>query len=121
MKYMLLNYANPSQAPNYTPEEAQAAWQGWTDVVAEMKAAGVYVTNDGLSAAAEARTVRVRDNKTLTAEGPFAKTEEQLTGYFMIDCKMIDCKDLDEAIRWAAKTPGAQYGSVEVHPVVSYS
>lgn len=116
MKYMLLNYASPSQAPNYTPEEAQAAWQGWTDVVAEMKAAGVYVTNDGLSAAAEARTVRVRDNKTLTAEGSFAKTEEQLTGYFM-----LDCKDLDEAIRWAAKTPSAKYGSVEVHPVVSYS
>ncbi len=114
MKYMLLSYANPSQAPHYTPEEAQAAWQGWFDVVAEMKAAGAYLTNDGLSA--EARTVRVRDNKTLTADKPLAETEEQLTGYFM-----LDCKDLNEAISWAAKTPGAKYGSVEVRAVSAYS
>lgn len=116
MKYMLLDYANLAQAPDYTPEEAKAAWQGWFDVVAEMKAAGVYLTNDGLSPVAEAMIVRVRDGKILTTEKSFAETEEQLTGYFM-----LECKDLDEAISWAAKTPGAKYGSVEVRRVDAYS
>ena len=116
MKYMLLLYANTSQAPHYTPEEAQVAMRGWYDAVAEMKKAGVYLTNDGFSPVAEARTVRVRNDKAVITDGPFATMEEQLTGYIM-----LDCKDLDEALRWAAKTPGAKYGSVEVRPVASYS
>ncbi len=117
MKCMLLLYANPSQAPHYTPEEAQAARQGWYDFLAEMKKAGVYITNDGLSPVAMARTVRVKNGKAVTTDGPFSKTEEHLGGYFM-----LDCKDLDEAISWAAKIPYAKNGgSIEVRPVVSYS
>ena len=117
MKYMLLLYANPAQAPHYTPEEAQGARQGWFDVVAEMKAAGVYLTNDGLSPAAEARTVRVHNGKVVNTDGPIAKTGEHLSGYFM-----LDCKDFDEAVDWAAKLPYAKNGgSIEVRPVVSYS
>ena len=54
--------------------------------------------------------------KTLIADGPFAETHEQLGGYYL-----IDCKDLDEALAWAAKIPSAQYGSIEVRPLNKWS
>jgi hypothetical protein len=108
MKYALLLYGNVSQEPHYTPEEAPAARQAWFDLLAEMKAAQVYLLNYGLSPVTDATTVRVRN-------GPFAETHEQLGGYFM-----LDCKDLDEAIGWAAKIPYAKYGSIEVRPVITY-
>ena len=67
-----------------------------------------------LSTVDNATTVRVRDNKTLTADGPFAETHEQLGGFCL-----VECKDLDEAVRWAAKIPTAKYGSIEVRPLWS--
>ena len=66
----------------------------------EAEAAGVLLSNNGLSPVADATTVRVRNGKTLTTDGPFAETHEQLGGYYL-----FDCKDLDEAIGWAAKIP----------------
>jgi hypothetical protein len=56
--------------------------------------------------------VRVRDGKTLTTDGPFAETKEQLGGFYL-----LDCKDLDEALSYAAKIPSARHGSIEVRPV----
>jgi hypothetical protein len=112
MKYMLLDYANTSAAPHYTPEQAKAAVQAWLDYVTEAKAAGVLVHSEALRPVTDATTVRVRKGKTLTTDGPFAETHEQLGGIFL-----LDCKDLDEAIGWAAKMPGAKYGSIEVRPV----
>jgi hypothetical protein len=64
----------------------------------------------------DATTVRIREGRRLIADGPFAETHEQLGGYFL-----LDCKDLDEAIEWAAKMPGAQYGSVEIRPVMNFT
>ena len=113
MKYMLLMYANEANVPQ-TPEEQQTTapvWQVWQAVAQEMEAAGVLVSNSGLSSIANATTVRVRDHKTLITDGPFAETHEQLGGYFL-----VECKDLDEAIRWAEEIPAAKYGSVEVRP-----
>jgi hypothetical protein len=115
MKYMLLIYANASEAPEYTPEERQAAVQAWFAYKNEAEAAGVLVSNDGLQPVSDATMVRVRDGKTLITDGPFAETHEQLGGYFM-----LDCKDLDEAISWAAKNPGAKFGSIEIRPVITY-
>jgi len=112
MKYMLLMYwdqSQPMQAP--TPETQQAEAKVWFDYLKEVKAAGVLLDNNGLSPAANATTVRVRNGKTLTADGPFAETHEQLGGYFI-----LECKDLDEAIGWAAKIPAATNGSIEVRP-----
>jgi hypothetical protein len=114
MKYMLLIYANQSEAPAYTPEQAQAATQAWQAVGSDMAAAGVLVSSSGLAPVADATSVKVRGGKTLIADGPFAETHEQLGGYFL-----IDCKDLDEAIGWAAKIPGAKWGTVEVRPLWS--
>ncbi len=113
MKYMLLMYANESDAPK-SPEEYQAAAQAWGDFGKEAEAAGVVLSNSGLSPVSNATTVRVRNGKTLTTDGPFAETHEQLGGYYL-----LDCKDLDEAVHWAAKIPMAQYGSIEVRPLWS--
>ena len=116
MKYMLLMYANESVVPE-TPEEQQAvAPQVWYALMEEMKTAGVMLSNNGLSPVANATTVRIREGKTLITDGPFAETHEQLGGYYL-----FDCKDLDEAIEWAAKCPGARVGSIEVRPVVDFS
>jgi hypothetical protein len=78
----------------------------------EAKEAGVLLSSTGLSPIANATTVRVRAGEILSTDGPFAETHEQLGGFFL-----IDCKDLDEAIRWAAKVPHAKYGSVEIRPL----
>ena len=115
MKYMLLMYANESIAQKFTPEEYQAAAQAWYAFGVEAKAVGVLESNNGLSPVTDATTVRVRDGKTLTTDGPFAETHEQLGG-----CYLLDCKDLDEAIGWAAKIPSAKYGSIEVRPLWVY-
>lgn len=112
MKYILLVYANQSQAPSYTPEQAQAATQAWQKVGAEMTAAGVLVSSSGLAPVTDATSVKVREGKTIIADGPFAETHEQLGGYFL-----VNCKDLDEAIEWAAKIPGAKWGTIEVRPL----
>jgi hypothetical protein len=116
MKYMLLMYADESIVQKFTSEEYQAAAQAWYAYGKEVEAAGVLVSNNGLSPVTDATTVRVRDGKTLTTDGPFAETHEQLGGYYL-----LDCKDLDEAIRWAAKVPSAKYGSVEIRPLNQWS
>jgi hypothetical protein len=113
MKYMLLMYADESKAPQ-TPEAQQAVAPAWSALAEEIKAAGVWLSSSGLSSIANATTVRVRNGKTLTTDGPFAETHEQLGGFFL-----LDCKDLDEAIGWAEKIPTAKYGSIEVRPVWS--
>jgi hypothetical protein len=110
MKYMLLMYADETKAPQ-TAEEIQAAYPAWYALGQELEAAGVVVSNCGLSPIADATTVRIREGKTLTTDGPFAETHEQLAGYYL-----LECKDLDEAIGWAAKIPTAKYGSIEVRP-----
>ncbi len=112
MKYMLLMYASEAVAPNFTPEEQRAVYQTWQELLRDAKAAGVLLSSNGLSPTANATTVRVRDGKTLITDGPFAETHEQLGGFFL-----LDCKDLDEALGWAAKIPHASYGSVEVRPL----
>jgi len=114
MKYMLLMYADESKGPQ-TPEEHEAHQpEVWYALMNEMRAAGVLVSQNGLSPIATATTVRVREGKSLITDGPFAETHEQLGGFFL-----LDCKDLDEALRWAAKIPSATLGSIEVRPLWS--
>ena len=114
MKYMLLMYANELEGPQ-TEEAGQAAAQAWYALLREMSAAGVLVANNGLNPVADATTVRVRDGKTLTTDGPFAETHEQLGGFII-----LNCSDLDEAIGWAAKIPNfAEFGSIEIRPLWS--
>lgn len=112
MKYLLLMYASESNFP--PPQEIQADVSAWNALLKESKEAGVLISTNGVAPGSSATTVRLRDGKTLLTDGPFAETHEQLGGYFL-----LDCKDLDEAIRWAEKIPTVKYGSIEVRPLWS--
>ena len=115
MKYMLLMYWAEDVMSKFTPEEYQKlAPEVWFALEKEMKSAGVFVANNGLSPVANATTLRVRDDKTLTTDGPYAETHEQLGGFYL-----IDVPNLDEALAWAAKIPSAWYGSIEIRPLWS--
>lgn len=114
MKYLLLMYADPSIGSDYSEQELQAQGEAWIVYLQEATAAGVLLSNGGLAPAATATTLRIRDGKTLITDGPFAETHEQVGGY-----SVLECKDLDEAIRWAQKIPTAKYGSVEICPLWS--
>lgn len=112
MKYLLLMYADESIVSKYSKEEFQAAEKTWAEFVQEISASGVLISNSGLAPVANATTIRVRNDKTLITDGPFAETHEQLGGYIL-----VECKDLDEAIHWAEKVPTAKYGSLEIRPL----
>ena len=81
----------------------------------EMRAAGVFRAGEGLQPVTTATTVRVPNGERIVTDGPFAETKEQLAGFYV-----LECPDLDAAIEWAAKIPGAQSGCVEVRPVIQY-
>lgn len=110
MQYLLLLYGDESVQPS--PEEMPTIMKAWFDYTDMLKERGVHLGGDALEPTATATTVRVRDGKTLTTDGPFAETKEQLGGYYL-----LDCKDLDEALELAAKCPAAFNGSVEVRPL----
>ena len=120
MKYMLLMYANEAETPHYTPEETpeefQATAKEWYAFETEAKAAGVWDSFNGLTSVTDATSLRVRNGKSLITDGPFAETHEQLGGYYV-----LDCKDLDEVLAWAAKIPIAKYGTIEVRPLNKWS
>lgn len=114
MQYICLIYTAPGSGPEYGTPEFDAMMAGYFKVTEDMKTAGVLVAGDALQGVETATSVRVRAGKTETMDGPFAETKEQLGGYYL-----IDCKDLDEALGWAAKIPGSQHGTIEVRPVVT--
>ena len=114
-RYLALIYVDESRYADSTPEDGMQmakAYQVYTD---DVRAAGVFEAGDGLQPTATATTVRVRDGQVLTTDGPFAETKEQLGGFYL-----FNCKDLDEAVEWAAKIPGATGGSIEVRPIIDY-
>lgn len=111
MKYILLMYAAEGSGPS-TPEELQATGQAFQNLLKEAKSAGVLLGQNGVAPGSSATTLRVRDGKQLITDGPFAETHEQMGGYFL-----LDLENLDEAIKWAAKIPTAQYGSIEIRPL----
>src|SRR5262245_59745118 len=106
MQYMLLIYGDEkdwTSKPEAKLKEMYAAYGAYTKEPTE---AGAMKAGSELAPVATASTVRVRNGKTVTTDGPFAETKEQLGGYYV-----IDVKDLDAAIRWAAKIPSAPFGS----------
>ena len=115
MKYLLTIYADESRYATMTPEDSAALMQAYGAFGQEAQEAGVILGGEGLQPTATATTVRVRDGETLLTDGPFAETREQLGGYYL-----LECADLDEANRWAAKIPDATSGAVEVRPVMDY-
>ena len=115
MKYLLTIYQDESSFADVSPEEGKAVMDAYYAFGQEVSEAGAFLAGEGLQPTATATTVRVRDGERLLTDGPFAETKEALGGFYL-----LECKDLDEALDWAAKIPGAQQGSVEVRPVMNY-
>jgi len=115
MKYLLTIYGDESEFSDVTPEDVQQVMAAYEAFGREVTESGAMLGGEGLQPSATATTVQVRDGETITSDGPFADTREQLGGYYL-----LDCRDLDEAIGWAAKIPGAQSGTIEVRPVMDY-
>jgi len=111
MQYLLLIYSAESDDQNQDQSTLMADYGAFTQGIVQN---GNFKSADRLRPVADATTVRVRDGKTLTTDGPFAETREQLGGYYL-----VEAKDLDEAIAIAAKVPTAKHGSIEVRPVWS--
>ena len=115
MKYALTIHVDEAQREAASEEDRNATSQAYGVLTQEMEQKGVMVAGEGLYPTSTATTVRVRDGERNVTDGPFAETKEQLGGFYV-----IDVKNLDEAIDWAAKIPGAQQGSVEVRPVMVF-
>ena len=115
MQYMLLIYDNEKMWPSMPEKERNALMGEYFAFSEETKKAGKLVAGDALQPTSTATTVRVRDGKRLTTDGPFAETKEQLGGYYL-----VEAKDLDEALAIAAKIPSARFGSIEVRPVMVF-
>ena len=113
MKYLALIYSPPMPDPEPGTAEFDAMMEPWEAATKAFEDSGVMLGGEALMPVETATTVRVRGGKTETMDGPFAETKEQLGGYYV-----FDCKDLDEAIRYAAMIPVHEFGSVEVRPIM---
>ena len=112
MQYLLLIYGSEAEAAKMSEAERPAMTKEYGEYTQGIVKSGHFRAGDALRPTRAATTVRVRDGKTVTTDGPFAETKEQLGGYYL-----VEAKDLDEAIRLAARIPGARVGSIEVRPV----
>ena len=117
MQYMLLIYNNEKDWQTMSEADRNAAFGEYMKFTADIKASGHYKAGDALQPVHTATTVRVRNGKTQTTDGPFAETRETLGGYYL-----IEAKDLDEATKIAARIPDARIGngSVEIRPVMVF-
>ncbi len=114
MRYMMLIYGvEPTSAPSQAEQEAEM--NAYNEFGREVTERGAMLGGEALHPISTATTVRVRDGKVLTTDGPFAETKEQLGGFYL-----LKCKDIDEAIEFAAKIPGARHGSIEIRPVMEF-
>jgi len=112
MQYMLLIHGDESGMEKASKEDIGAMMAAYGAYTQAMREAGVLRGGERLHAAASATIVRHRDGKSQVLNGPYAEAKEQLGGYYM-----IEAADLDAALTWAARCPGAQHGSIEVRPV----
>jgi len=115
MRYMLLVYSKETDRDKVPAEEWERIKAAHWAVMEETSKRGILRVAEPLKPTSTATTVRVQGGKTLITDGPFAETKEQLAGYYI-----LECKDLDEAIHWAAKIPSACQGSegcIEIRPI----
>ena len=112
MQYLLMIYTDEKGMQALPPEQNGAVLAAYGAYMGAMADAGVSKGGQRLHPTSTAATVRVKNGKTQVVNGPYAEIKEQLGGYFL-----IDAPDLDSAISWAARCPGAQYGAIEVRPI----
>jgi len=116
MQYLLMLYADEtgwSKMTKAQQEQGYAAYMAYTEA---LKKAGAWVGSNRLQPISAATTVRVANGKSQVLDGPYIESKEQLGGYYL-----IDVPDLDSALSWAARCPGASHGTVEVRPVWAMS
>jgi hypothetical protein len=112
MQYLLMIYRDEKEAAKATEADLATMMKEYGEFTQGIVKSGQFRAGDALQPIRTATTVRVRDGKTVTTDGPFAETKEQLGGYYL-----VEAKDLDEAVRIAARIPNARDGSIEVRPV----
>lgn len=115
MQYLLLIYDRESDWTGLSEAERGTMMKDYRAFTDAIRESGHYIGGNPLQPVATATTVQVRGGKSITTDGPFAETREQLGGYYL-----IEAKDLDDAIGVAARIPGARMGSIEVRPIQSY-
>lgn len=113
MRYLLLIYENEQTFANASDEEKGKIFHEYMEYTNQIRKSGHYVAGEALQPVSTATTVRVKGGKTLTTDGPFAETREQLGGFYM-----VEAKDLDEAIALGARIPASRTGSIEVRPIM---
>jgi hypothetical protein len=116
MQYLLMIYRNEADLLKMNPTQRQKLSAEYGAFTQSIIQSGHFKAGDGLQPTTTATTVRVRDGKTLTTDGPFAETREQFTGYYL-----VEAKDLDTALAMAARIPCATTGSIEVRPIMVYN
>jgi hypothetical protein len=116
MKYLCLIYESEKDWANVSHADGEAIMNEYFAFTADIQKNGKYIAGEALQPTQTATTVRVRNGKVSTTDGPFAETKEQLGGFYM-----IEAKDLNDAIQVAAKIPAARSGAIEVRPLVDFS
>ena len=115
MKFMLLLASDPSLEPTPESDGFDDYMGEWAAYSAALESAGALLGGEALQGRETATTVRVREGTTVTTDGPFIESKEDLGGFYL-----IDVADLDVALEWAARVPNATFGTVEVRPVMDF-
>ena len=115
MRYLCLIYDDEKKVATMPESESNAFMGEYFAFTDGIKQSGHYLAGEALQPVETATTVRVRNGKVGTTDGPFAETKEQLGGFYI-----VDVPNLDDALKWAAKIPNVHYGSVEVRPVMVF-
>ncbi len=115
MRYLCLIYDEEKKMAGMSKSDADAFMGEYNAFTEGIQKSGQYIGGEALQPVQTATTVRVRNGKVSTTDGPFAETKEQLGGYYL-----INARDLNEAIQVAAKIPSARLGSVEVRPIMEF-
>jgi hypothetical protein len=117
MKYVILVYSNPESRAAwaaFSQAEQAEGWRAYAALTDRIAAAGELVVTEALADPALARRVTVRRGRTVTTDGPFAEAKELLAGFYLVECASIE-----RAIEHAAQVPEAEFGLVEVRPVMA--
>ena len=116
MQYLLMIYANEAEYGKIDPATLQKVYEEYGTFTQSIVKSGNFKAGDRLQPTTTATTIRIRDGKTMTTDGPFAETREQLGGYYL-----IEAANLDDALRIGARIPSVRMGSIEVRTVVVHA
>ena len=112
MKYLCLIYSDEKAGATRTQEQTAAMWAEYMAYTDDIRKSGHMLGGEALQPTTTATTIRIRNGKLSTTDGPFVETKEQVGGFYL-----VEAKDLNDAIQVASRIPGAKYGAIEVRPV----